>query len=89
VHVEFQHLAPGSYVLTISRTGFRRNDPQTAYLEMGSPAALTPSRRAKLQRLTRDIPEIRKPVRITGGTFTTTVPMRTNDVVLIQLERKP
>jgi xylan 1,4-beta-xylosidase len=89
VYVGFQHLTPGSYVLTIHRTGFRRNDPQTAFLEMGSPAALTPSQRAKLQRLTRDVPETRRPVRIVGGTFATTVRMRSNDVVLVQLERKP
>jgi len=89
VQLEFQHLAPGSYVLTIRRTGFRRNDPQTAYLEMGSPAALAPSRRAKLERLTRDLAETTKRVRIVGGTFVTRVQMRSNDVVLVQLERNP
>jgi xylan 1,4-beta-xylosidase len=76
-------------LLTIHRTGFRRNDPQTAYLEMGSPRTLTAAQLAKLQRLTRDVAETRKRVRITGGTFVTTVPMRTNDVVLVELERRP
>jgi xylan 1,4-beta-xylosidase len=88
IRVGFEHLAPGSYVLTIHRTGFRRNDPQTAYLEMGSPRTLTSAQRVKLQRLTRDVPETKRSVRITGRTFETTVPMRTNDVVLIQLERR-
>jgi xylan 1,4-beta-xylosidase len=87
--VKFRHVRPGAYVLTIHRTGFQRNDPQTAYLEMGSPASLTRIRLAKLQRLTRDLPEARKQVRITGGTFATTIPMRSNDVVLVELERRP
>jgi beta-xylosidase len=56
---------------------------------MGSPASLTRIRLAKLQRLTRDLPEARKQVRITGGTFATTIPMRSNDVVLVELERRP
>jgi xylan 1,4-beta-xylosidase len=85
----FNHLAPGRYLLTIHRTGFRRNDPQTAYLEMASPRTLTSAQLAKLRRLTRDVAETRKRVRITGGTFVTTVPMRTNDVVLVELERRP
>jgi len=87
--VEFRHLMPGSYVLTIHRTGFRRNDPQTAYLEMGSPETLKRAQLARLQRLTRDVAETTKPIRIIGNTFATTVSMRSNDVVLVELERRP
>jgi xylan 1,4-beta-xylosidase len=87
--VEFRHLAPGSYVLTVHRTGFRHNDPQTAFLEMGSPSILTPAQLATLRRLTRDVAESTRRVRISGGTFATTIPMRSNDVVLTELERRP
>ena len=88
--ITFGHLRPGSYSLTIHRTGFRRNDPQTAYLEMGSPATLKRAQLARLQELTRDVAETARPVNILPGKpFAITVPMRTNDIVLVQLERRP
>jgi xylan 1,4-beta-xylosidase len=84
-----KHLLPGSYALTIRRTGFRHNDPQTAYLEMGSPSKLTVKQLAALKRLTRDVPEVRRTVAVPlTGTYAIEVPMRTNDVVLLQLERR-
>ena len=87
--ISFEHLKPGRYVLTVHRTGFRHNDPQSAYLEMGSPATLTRSQLAGLQALTRDLPERRESVRVGAGrAFTVTVPMRTNDVALVELERQ-
>jgi xylan 1,4-beta-xylosidase len=88
VRVAFRHLAAGPYVLTIRRTGFRRNDPQTAYLEMGSPKILKPGQLARLRQLTRDDAESKKAIRITRGSFATTIPMRSNDVVLVELERR-
>ena len=88
--IEFRHLRPGRYVMTVRRTGFRRNDPQTAYLEMGAPAKLTAGQLGRLQRLTRDLPEVSRTVQIRAdGKFGVTLPMRTNDVVLVKLERKP
>ena len=84
----FRHLKPGNYSLTVRRTGFGRNDPQTAYLRMGSPAKLSAAQIAKLQSLTRDIPETKRAVRVgRDGAFALTVPMRTNDVVLVALDR--
>jgi xylan 1,4-beta-xylosidase len=86
----FNHLRPGRYTLTIRRTGFRHNDPQTAYLEMGSPAKLTVRQVGILQSLTRDVPEVRRAAAIPAtGAYSIQVPMRTNDVVLLQLERLP
>ena len=89
VRISFEHLKPGRYRMTVYRTGFRHNDPQTAYLEMGSPATLTRSQLARLQALTRDLPERRESVRVgLSGAFTFTVPMHTNDVALVELERR-
>jgi len=83
----FKGLAPGAYRLTVRRTGFRANDPQTRYLEMGSPSSLTPAQLTELQRLTRDLPETNRAVRIgRDGRYTLRIPMRTNDVVLTLLE---
>jgi xylan 1,4-beta-xylosidase len=85
----FDHLKPGRYTLAVRRTGFRHNDPQTAYLEMGSPAKLATSQVARLQQLTRDVPETRRVVRVAGdGRFAVTIPMRSNDVVLAEMDRQ-
>ena len=85
--VELTNLAPGNYRMTLRRTGFKSNDAHSRYLEMGSPKDLSPAQLAELQRLTRDIPEASSNVRIgRNRRFSTTVPMRTNDVVLLQLE---
>jgi xylan 1,4-beta-xylosidase len=83
----FRHLKTGWYRLTIHRTGFSHNDPQTAYLEMGSPAKLTKRQLVKLQQLTRDLPETRRVVHVKrDGTLAVTIPMRSNDVVLAEMD---
>jgi len=87
VRVAFIGLKPGSYHVVVHRTGFRRNDPQTAWLEMGSPEALGPTQLHQLQALTRDRPERADAVRIgTSGRYVTELPMRTNDVVLVTID---
>ena len=88
--IAFDHLRPGGYRLEIHRTGFEHNDPQTAWLEMGKPDKLSAAQLAKLQDLTRDLPEADRTVRVgANGRYTLTVPMRSNDAVLIILERRP
>jgi xylan 1,4-beta-xylosidase len=86
--IAFRHLKPGAYRLQIHRTGFEHNDPQTAWLEMGKPDKLSPAQLAKLQSLTRDTPEKNQVVRVgANGSYSLTVPMRSNDVVLVTLDR--
>ena len=85
--IRFSSLAPGRYRLTIRRTGFHANDAHTRYLEMGSPKSLSRSQLSELQQLTRDLPEISRVVDVArDGRFRTTVPMRSNDVVLTVME---
>jgi xylan 1,4-beta-xylosidase len=87
VRLAFAHLKPGAYRLTVRRTGFRRNDPQSAYIEMGLPKALGPAQVRQLQALTEDRPEQSRVVRAgRGGSLSLELPMRTNDVVLVTLE---
>jgi xylan 1,4-beta-xylosidase len=54
---------------------------------MGSPKELTAAQIARLNELTRDLPEMDKDVK-SGPTSTVeiTVPMNSNDVVLINLK---
>ncbi len=85
--LRFAHLKPGDYRLRVRRTGYRANDAYSAYLEMGSPKALGPDELKRLQDLTQDLPEADRVVRIgRDGRLSLDLPMRANDVVLVQLE---
>ncbi|WP_374562271.1 glycoside hydrolase family 9 protein [Ideonella sp.] len=90
VQLSVNHLAPGRYRLQLHRTGFHANDAHTAYLEMGSPDALSPAQLQKLQALTDDRPEVDERVQVgTDGRLRWTLPMRSNDVVLFTLQPEP
>ncbi len=81
------NLAPGRYRLAVRRTGYRANDAHSRYLEMGSPASLTPSQINELQTLTSDTPETEQVVQVgRDGRYTLRLPMRSNDVVLATME---
>jgi xylan 1,4-beta-xylosidase len=84
--LSLRHLPPGRYRLQVFRTGFRANDADTAYIEMGAPKSVSPAQLQKLQALTRDIPEIDRAARVgASGTFAFDLPLRANDVVLVRL----
>jgi len=89
VQLQWTHLAPNSdYRLEVHRAGYHANDAYTAYLEMGSPKELTAAQVEHLNELTRDLPETDKVVRSgTDGTVEFTVPMNSNDIVLVNLSR--
>jgi xylan 1,4-beta-xylosidase len=90
LQLELRHLAPGNYRLQVRRTGFKANDAQTAYLEMGSPAELNPQQLAQLQQLTADEPEFDQGVHVgANGRLQRKITMRSNDVVLVTLEPAP
>ena len=55
---------------------------------MGKPVSLSAAQVAKLQSLTRDLPERSALVRVPArGAYSLTVPMRVQDVVLVTMER--
>ncbi len=86
--VSVTHLVPGSYRLRVCRTGLRANDAYSAYIEMGAPKNLSPTQLEQLKRLTRDLPERDQVVEVgTDGSYEFSLPMRTNDVVLVTLQR--
>ncbi len=88
VEVSVSHLKPGDYQLKVHRAGFRANDAYSAYLDMGAPKELTPEQLDRLQTLTRDLPEIDRRVRVEkSGSYKLSLPMRSNDVVLVTIER--
>ena len=80
-------LKPGPWRLRVRRTGYKANDAYTAWLEMGSPDALSPADLRRLQDLTRDLPETDRRVRVGhDGRLSVDLPMRANDIVLVELE---
>ncbi|QUD89378.1 GH39 family glycosyl hydrolase [Phenylobacterium montanum] len=80
-------LRPGAYRLRVRRTGYRANDAYSRYLDMGAPQALEPTELKALQDLTRDLPETDRIVQIARGeTLSVDLPVRTNDIVLVELE---
>jgi xylan 1,4-beta-xylosidase len=77
-----------SYRLTVQRAGYRANDAYSAYIDMGMPDKLTDAQLEKMQSLTRDLPETDKLLRSgPQGAIEISVPMNSNDVVLVKLER--
>ena len=86
VDLKLQHLQAGSYQLKVYRTGFNANDAYSAYIKMGAPKALTPAQLEQLQKLTRDLPEITRQVKVgKNGSYTLPLAMRSNDIVLVTL----
>jgi xylan 1,4-beta-xylosidase len=86
-HLRFEHLSPGAYRVQVYRTGFKANDAYSAYLEMGSPKALNADQLTRLQDLTRDAPETERTARVgADGALSLNLPMRSNDIVLVELE---
>ena len=87
VTLRFAQLTPGSYRLEVRRTGFERNDPQSAWIGMGKPMNLSVAQLGKLQQLTRDQPERGATVRVGAGGYSVTLPMRTYDAILVTMDR--
>jgi xylan 1,4-beta-xylosidase len=89
VQLQVTHLAPNAaYRVEVYRTGYRANDAYSAYIEMGMPKDLSVAQLARLRELTRDLPETDKVLQSgPDGTAELTVPMNSNDVVLVKLKR--
>lgn len=82
------NLKAGKYQVRINRTGFHANDAYSAYIEMDAPKTLTAEQLDRLKALTSDTPERSSDVHVgKNGTADLSVRMRSNDVVLVTLER--
>jgi xylan 1,4-beta-xylosidase len=88
LELSVSHLKSGSYRLKVHRTGFRANDAYSSYIDMGAPKDLSPAQLDQLRNLTRDVPETDRVTQVgTNGLYEFSVPMHSNDVVLVTLER--
>lgn len=89
LRLSFGKLPASRYRLRLYRTGYRANDPLSAYIDMGMPVAFSDAQLAQMQALTSDKPETDRIITaktLRGGL---TVPMRSNDVLLVSLEPAP
>jgi xylan 1,4-beta-xylosidase len=89
VQLRVTHLVPDTaFKLEVHRAGFHANDAYSAYMEMGSPKELTADQIAHLNELTRDVPETDTVMQSgPAGTIELSIPMNSNDVVLVKLSR--
>jgi len=86
VRVAMRGLRPGAYTMTVSTVGYKQNDAFTAYIGMGSPRQLTREQVTALKAQATGKPAQQKTVQVgSDGTFTTALPLRENDVHLMQL----
>ncbi|RUL62611.1 beta-xylosidase [Dyella dinghuensis] len=85
VSLDLRHMQSGTYQVAIYRTGYDANDAYTAYLSMGSPASLNGNQLRQLQTTTADHPEVRALVIDSNGMASVSIPMRSNDVVLVEV----
>lgn len=82
-----ENVPAGSYQLQVRKTGYRRNDPFSLYIDMGLPKALDADQLAQLQQATKDMPEQDQRVHVdASGKLSVSVPMQSNDVALLTLE---
>jgi xylan 1,4-beta-xylosidase len=89
VELQVTHLVPNAaYRVKVHRIGYHSNDAYSAFIEMGAPKSLTTEEVAHLNEITRDLPETDKRVRTSStGTVELAVPMNSNDIVLVEIER--
>jgi len=86
VKVAMRGLKPGAYTMTVSQVGYKQNDAFTAYIGMGSPKQLTRPQVAALKATATGKPLKQQPVTVgRDGVFSTALPLRENDVYLLQL----
>jgi len=84
--VKLTKMPPGTYRLKTWRVGYHHNDAYSAYLEMKSPPQLTRAQEKILRESSSGEPDSVQTISIGAkGEFDLTVPMRANDVVLLDL----
>jgi xylan 1,4-beta-xylosidase len=81
-------LKKGDYTLKISQVGYQRNDAFTAYIKMGSPAQLSKQQVTELKAQATGKPAEEKSIQVNSdGVFNLNLPLRENDVYLLEINR--
>jgi xylan 1,4-beta-xylosidase len=81
-------LQRGQYDLVAYRVGYRSNDVQSAWRNLGSPAQLSRNQVELLRQASSGVATVNDPIEVdNGGRFAREFKMRENDVWLVKLER--
>jgi xylan 1,4-beta-xylosidase len=79
-------LAKGTYRLLATKVGYRANDVQSAWRDLGSPGQLTRAQVESLRQASAGAPVLDERVEVgADGAFTRPFPMRENDVWFVEL----
>jgi len=88
VAVSLRGLKPGAYTMSVSEVGYKRNDAFTAYVGIGSPRQLSRTQVASLKKEASGKAARREALTVAAdGHLRTTLPLRENDVYLLQFVR--
>jgi xylan 1,4-beta-xylosidase len=85
LQLNLTHVPDGRYKVSVYQIGYQQNDAYTAYVQIGSPNQLTREQVKSLNALSTGSPTSETETTIKGGQFTTTLPLRTNDIFLLLL----
>ena len=84
--LKFNGLAKGAYRLIATKVGYRANDVQSAWRDLGSPAQLTRAQVESLRRASAGTPVVDERVEVGSEcSFARTFAMRENDVWFVEL----
>jgi xylan 1,4-beta-xylosidase len=86
VAIRISGLSEGTFRVQLRQVGYGRNDAYTAYIAMGSPAQLTKAQVEALKTEGSGSVLEQREIRVSAdGIFRTQLPLRENDVYLIEL----
>ena len=85
INVSLSNIPDGTYRLEVYYTGYKQNDIQTAWIELGSPNILLPAQEETLRLASLNTPQTLEVITIKDGSFSQSFPMRENDVCFIKL----
>ena len=86
VRIVLTGLEPGYYAVKLSGTGYKRNDVYTDYLAMGRPSWISREAVKELKEHNNGAP-LETEILYIDGSFEKIVPMRENDVYLLELNK--
>jgi len=87
-NIHIKNIKPGSYKIYLYKTGYRANDAYSTYFDMHSPSQLTRQQVAQIKQANSGKPEVVIVKVSANGVFEKQLPMRQNDVYLVELKKE-
>jgi xylan 1,4-beta-xylosidase len=87
VLIQLSGLRKGTYIVSISQVGYKRNDAYTSYIGMGRPDQLSKAQVTLLKSQATGKPQEKRQIRVNAdGRLRMSLPLRENDVYLLKLQ---